>query len=503
MRQASGLGVALLVLAGGQALAAGNNGPPCHFISWTRTGSMSTPRVGHSAALLPSGKVLVAGGTIDGTAELASAELYDPGSGTWSPTGSMNVPRVGTTLTLLPTGKVLVAGGFNHLEGVTGSAELYDPETGQWTATGSLLEKREGHTATLLSTGQVLVVGGGGVAPGFLASAELYDPASGEWHAAGSLSSERDFHTATLLRSGKVLVLGGFSGPSPTDAADLYDPASGTWAVVTPMLVPRWVHTATLLPSDAVLVAGGAVLGSDGSNPSTEAELRDPATGAWRRTGSMFVPHAQHTATLLPSGRVLAVGGFAAFGTVFNTELFDPDSETWSDGGCTNDPRDEFTTTLLSSGAVLVAGGGVGPHGSIASAELYGILPSPPLGSLAPGATETFSATGGSGAGYVWSFVRNESGGTLTLSGDYRAGPTGGVTDVIQVVDSFANSSTVTVKVVQQQAAIVSPTMPHAKALGCETTGGTALPSLVAILGLLGWRALIRTCRRDRAAPGR
>ena len=121
------------------------------------------------------------------------------------------------------------------------------------------------------------------------------------------------------------------------------------------------------------------------------------------------------------------------------------------------------------------------------SAELYGIIVSPAQVSLAPGASQTFTAKGGSGLGYVWSFVHNESGGTLTASGDYQAGSVGGVTDVVQVVDSFANSSTATVNVLRQAAA-VSSTAPQAKSMGCGTTGGAALPSLgVAVLLLLGW----------------
>ena len=182
---------------------------------------------------------------------------------------------------------------------------------------------------------------------------------------------------------------------------------------------------------------------------------------------------------------------------IANTELFDPESETWSDAGCTGKPRVDHTATLLPSGAVLVAGGGAG-IGSLSSAELYGIIVSPGQVSLAPGATQTFTARGGSGLGYVWSFVHNESGGTLTASGDYRAGPVGGVTDVLQVVDSFANSSTATVNVLRQAAA-VSSTAPQSKSMGCRTTGDAALLSMgVAVLLLLGWRSL---GVRSRPAP--
>jgi hypothetical protein len=114
--------------------------------------------------------VLVAGGFF--TSYLASAELYDPATGTWSTTGSLNTERIGHTATVLPDGKVLVAGGVN-LFGYLASAELYDPATGTWSVTGSLNQYRDNHTATLLPDGTVLAAGGGlGIT--WLASAELY-----------------------------------------------------------------------------------------------------------------------------------------------------------------------------------------------------------------------------------------------------------------------------------------------------------------------------------------
>ena len=103
--------------------------------SWVPTGSVGTARGLHTATLLPSGKVLVAGGSNSGA--LSSAELYDPATGSWSSTGSLGTARAGHTATLLPSGQVLVAGGYG--DGLRlSSAELYDPATGSWSSTGSL-----------------------------------------------------------------------------------------------------------------------------------------------------------------------------------------------------------------------------------------------------------------------------------------------------------------------------------------------------------------------------
>ena len=149
--------------------------------TWTPTGSLTVARARHTATLLPNGQVLVAGGFGSG-GDLTSAELYDPSSGTWTTTGSLNAARDSHTATLLPNGQVLVAGGESSGFGFGGplaSAELYDPSSGTWTPTGSMTVARFAHTAALLPNGQVLVAGGQG-SSGPLASAELYSLAQAQ-----------------------------------------------------------------------------------------------------------------------------------------------------------------------------------------------------------------------------------------------------------------------------------------------------------------------------------
>jgi hypothetical protein len=154
---------------------------------WTLTGSLQVPRTSNTATLLPNGKVLVAGGAdlvLDQTGAdpvdpvLATAEIYDPITGIWTPTGSLGQPRQYHTATLLTSGKVLVAGGVSFFGGLfPTSAEIYDPTSGKWSPTLPLTSGRTDHSSALLPNGKVLIAGGfntSDTGP----STELFDPAS-------------------------------------------------------------------------------------------------------------------------------------------------------------------------------------------------------------------------------------------------------------------------------------------------------------------------------------
>jgi hypothetical protein len=262
---------------------------------------MATARNLHPATLLLDGRVLITGGSDTFKHAVATAELYDPTTGTFGPTGSMAVARGFHAATLLLDGRVLITGGNDQGWGnghFLATAEIYDPIAGTFTETGSMTDGRSSHTATLLADGRVLIIGGyGDVGNGgtSLASAEVYDPKTDLFKATGPMAEGRTYHTATQLADGRVLVTGGtldgwdYRGPFNA-SAEIYDPKTGAFIATGSMTDKRVSHTATLLADSRVLIAGGYDGSGWGGGPPwpdvTTAEPYDALTGTFGSTGS-------------------------------------------------------------------------------------------------------------------------------------------------------------------------------------------------------------------------
>jgi len=345
--------------------------------SLSETARMHAQRAAHTSTLLPSGKVLVAGGFAGSGTEshpFSTAELYDPQSGNFEPVGSMTLGRSGHTATLLKNGKVLIVGGWTGRDASRRTAEIYDPATRKFTPTGNLAIERSGNTATLLPNGKVLVTGGVDRSENSLASAEIYDPETGTFALTGTMSEARDEHTATILKNGKVLVAGGGSGDYPSQtvyrSAELYDPATGKFTPTGQMTECRHKHAAISLPSGMVLVAGGSD-NRDWHGEYSSAEIYDPATGTFRATGTMSTSRFKlpEAVVLLKSGKVLIAGGgrFA--------EVYDQTKGTFTPvAGTFGVSRFFASATLLPNGDALITGGYADTGGGLpatASAWIY------------------------------------------------------------------------------------------------------------------------------------
>ena len=356
--------------------SAGQKGGPQNFTiqvfstGFSRTGNMKTPRWSHTATLLSDKTVLIVG--VSDNIPSAAAELFDPATGMFSSTGSMATARFSLTATLLcdlsvstcNDKKVLVAGGG------TATAELFDPASGTFASTGSMVTARRLHTATLLPNGKVLVIGGQDTSGNPLATAELFDPSNESFAPTGDLGMARTSHTATLLANGKVLVIGGAGSGPDLATAELYDPFTGTFAPTGSMEDARSGHTATLLKNGKVLITGGS---NSGIGLLGSAELYDPSTGTFSRAGQLGTARDGHTATLLVDGTVLVAGGSSGNVDLSSAELFNPANGTFAPAADMTTPRASHAAILLSDGKVLVTGGlaSADTSSAMATAELY------------------------------------------------------------------------------------------------------------------------------------
>jgi serine/threonine protein kinase len=183
------------------------------------TGAMGTARTEPLISLLPDGRVLIAGGLSQNGLALASAEIFDPlaehGRGAFVPTGAMAQGRTRAAVALLPTGKVLIAGGLG--EAALASAELFDPLAdngrGAFLPTGGLAVSRSRAGIAILPDGNALIIGGTDSDNGALASTEQFEPQAedgvGSFAPAAGLSIGRELPLCARLPGGGVLIAGG------------------------------------------------------------------------------------------------------------------------------------------------------------------------------------------------------------------------------------------------------------------------------------------------------
>jgi hypothetical protein len=322
------------------------------------------PRRGHAAVLLLDGRVLIVGGYSTKIWDYPTvAETYDPATGTFAPVGALAEPRAGLVATRLADGRVLVTGGYGTSaddQVDLASTEIFDPATGAFSAGPPMTRPRRGHTATLLADGRVLVAGGGydpdEEGDGWRA-AEIFDPVLGTFTPTSPMTAfyGRAGHDAVRLADGRVLLAGGSTAPS-VDDAELFDPASGAFVATAGMLTPRSIQNLTLLADGRALVSGGSWDYGGIAAAFTEAEVYEPTSGSFVAVGDLpRGPGRGATATALADGRVLTAGGRLGVCPI----VFDPTTATFSELGAamTVERQGAFTATRLLDGTVLFVGG--------------------------------------------------------------------------------------------------------------------------------------------------
>lgn len=361
--------------------------------AWTPIANLNKVRREFVAVALGQDRVLVAGGLNDDDppASYSSAYIYDarPGQEGWSKTGLMVAARTGPSAALLPDGRVLVAGGYFYVHSIANrdaapailaayrpglfdvdmppvgaalaTAELFDPVTGTWSTTGPMNYARYGAKAVTLADGRVLIAGSiGGTAaidPNAFDTAEIYDPATGRFTLVGRLPA--------IDRAGLEALGEPGSNPMPEYDGDL----SGVGTLVAThdggaVLIAQtrwWKHVADM----------------------TRSFQFDVGTGAWSEIGQTYVFVGEPTRVPLWSkgvrdlsgafvarvadGRILVAGGggpnefdingFNETRTTAAADLYHPATNTWSSVPPMPEPRSNGSVVSLSDGSVLLVGG--------------------------------------------------------------------------------------------------------------------------------------------------
>ena len=313
--------------------------------TWTLVPPLAGRSVVNSAARLADGRVLIVGVGYD---DEGAASVFDPKGDTWEDLPGRPALRGLPNMMLLDDGRVLAVGGADlsgsgYALDPSDAVEIFDPRTGDWSQAAAMPEAAVEQSLAALRGGLVLAAlprgrGDSSDSP----SAFLYDPDADAWRATvPNQPADHDYEVVpviAVLRDGRALTTGKRNGAEadnqefcdpalPANAGyplpewcdwsgvEIYDPSLDEWTLAAPMTQPRSEHTLTLLPDGRVLAAGGQLLPLDRFDQTSEpvvlatTEVFDPATLSWTPGPSLAEARFDHTATLLPDGRILFIGG--------------------------------------------------------------------------------------------------------------------------------------------------------------------------------------------------
>ena len=315
-------------------------------------------------AMLRNGKVLV----VSGSGNVAGNTNYQ--AGVFDPaTGQVTTQPVAwdmfcNGMAILPDGRPLISGGTLQYDPFHGEfhAAVYNPATNLFSNVQSMAVGRWYPTSTVMGDGREMLFSGLDVNGGTTPAVQFFAPATGWSSPVNAPWIPPLYPRMSLLPNGSVF----YSGPGASSA--LFDPAAQTWALnvaQTNYGGYRGYGTTVLLPLTPANNFVPKVMILGGSNPSTAStEIIDMSqlVPAWSFGPNMSQPRIEMNATILPSGKVLALGGSLNDEdnntASLNADLYDPVSNTFSSAGANSFPRLYHSVSLLLPDAtVWIAGG--------------------------------------------------------------------------------------------------------------------------------------------------
>jgi len=310
---------------------------------------------GHT--FLADGRLLVAGGSIDGPRGERRAAIFDPASGSWSLTASMAQGRYYPTLTALPDGRAVAVSGNDENRDIVTIPEVFDGTSWRALTSAPLAIGNPFYPDMFVApNGRVFMAG-------FPKSSAYLDlSGTGSWTPVATRQvADRQMGSAVMYAPGKILYAGG--GDPPTSSAEVIDlnAASPAWRTVASMHFARRQMNATILADGQVLVTHGTSGPgfNDVTRPVLEAELWNPATEAWTVVAREAVGRTYHsTALLLPDARVLSSGSGEGAGISFensklSAQIYSPPYLYDPDGTLAPRPRISSAPASLGYGQTL------------------------------------------------------------------------------------------------------------------------------------------------------
>jgi len=351
------------------------------------------------AALLNTGKVLLFSGRAEQYHLPADypleSRLYDPVANTQTaqPVGE-NLFCAGHAF--LADGRLLVAGGDRPTGGASriASTHVFDPAAESWTKLPNDMNFGRWYPTVLtLADGRIFAASGTG-GPNTM---EIFDPGTEVWtQVAGANKDFAGLYPSLHLLPNRELFWSrtSWNPQSGTTGARLQFTGanSGTWTDISPMTFPDRQEGASVITVDdsttpavtQIYVIGGGVAGTN--NPQSMERIDVTATvpaPSWVRLADMNFARTNVNAVVLPTGRILVVGGqrngkwAVDPDPVMEAEVYDPVTDTWTVTAAMNSPRQYHSTlVLLPDGRVLAAGGvdptlGGTPQRDLRTMEMY------------------------------------------------------------------------------------------------------------------------------------
>jgi hypothetical protein len=330
------------------------------------TGQLAVPRYGHTATALRDGRVVVIGGAMtippnqQPPTTTGLAEIFSPESLSFNSSGTMLYPRFYHSAILLPDGKIFVAGGTDSSGNYVSQAELFDPATGKIAPAGTMAQSLGGITRAVLLNetsghAEVLVFGGAQSA-----TTEVWNEQTNSFSPGLQMTGIQSNSAHPVLDSeGRYETNGGVGSNFTILATEQHiQPQTGVFSNGPGLIKPRVGQTLTAFPNGALLVTGGT------ADQIGTAELKSSPSSSWALTsgsatcpgaaGCMLAYRQNHTATLLPDGTVLLVGGFNSNSSAqATTEIYSPNDNLFTAGPILT-ARTDHTANLISSSSITL-----------------------------------------------------------------------------------------------------------------------------------------------------